>query len=781
MYSPTEGWAVGDNGTILHWNGANWVLADSPVTSRLNAIALSSATEGWAVGDEGVILRLKGGVWSQVSQPAERYLYSIAISPGTNGTDAWAMGRNGIILRYVPAIPKVSISHIEVVQVTQDITNSVPLIAGKPTFVRVYVDCTGCVFPNLTEPNVAGVLQGYGSNGELSSSPLLPVNSSVTAYRQNWTDQRGDLKKTLNFSLSPSWAGGTITLTAQVASASKVITASFQASRPVEVVYIPVRDQNREPDSWSIQNADRFAEKLYPTDRLVYTPLPTMTWSRPYICAFKLWEDYGTCIRNDLFNRLVEWERLQAANQAVSTDSFVFGWVPTYTQSYLGVGGEAKQGSKVAFGAAGLVEAPAIFVHETGHLLGRQHTNTQAGLSDPNCSSDPRSIDPKSDWILTGTFTTPKIQDYGVDGYGFGWLLSSNDAVKDPAIVYDYMSYCGAHKPSNLWTSPWTYRQIFSQTLGIGNASSATRNLISAQSYLIASGLVFTDATAHFDPFWVLTATASIKNPPIGTAYCLDIQNEVGASLSEQCFDLAFKNSDTLESSAVDGFSLMLPYSPGATSIVLKQGATEIETRLISANKPAVTVNYPNGNEVWDATGTYTITWSAEDADGNSLTYSVLYANDGSKWLPIGTNITTTQLAVSAVELPGGINARVRVIASDGVNTSLDQSDQSFTVGMKKPEVRIVAPDQDGNIPPGTTLLLQGKAYDLEDGILNDSTLSWASSRDGNLGTGSTLLISLPQGKHTITLSATDSDGNTSTSSIKVNVGYWVYLPLIRK
>jgi hypothetical protein len=201
----------------------------------------------------------------------------------------------------------------------------------------------------------------------------------------------------------------------------------------------------------------------------------------------------------------------------------------------------------------------------------------------------------------------------------------------------------------------------------------------------------------------------------------------------------------------------------------------------VSSNSPQVTVISPNGGETWSADGTYTISWAGSDADGDSLTYSVLYSPDGTNWVPLGTGITETQLFVNATELAGGSGAKVRVLASDGINTSTDESDGSFTVGHKGPQAFILSPEGDVTIMLGTPLLLQGYAYDLEDGALGQSALRWTSSLDGDLGTGSQVLVILSQGQHVITLTATDSDGNTATATARVNVsvGSKTYLPLI--
>jgi hypothetical protein len=48
------------NGVILHYEGSGWVRVNSPTTKSLASVAMDSATDGWAVGNNGTIVHYTG-------------------------------------------------------------------------------------------------------------------------------------------------------------------------------------------------------------------------------------------------------------------------------------------------------------------------------------------------------------------------------------------------------------------------------------------------------------------------------------------------------------------------------------------------------------------------------------------------------------------------------------------------------------------------------------------------------------------------------------------------
>lgn len=88
MLSPAEGWAVGDGGAILHWNGDTWSYVASPVNANLTAVAAVSAGNTWAVSDAGDTLFWDGSAWRK-SMSANRALHAASMP---TASEVWAGG-----------------------------------------------------------------------------------------------------------------------------------------------------------------------------------------------------------------------------------------------------------------------------------------------------------------------------------------------------------------------------------------------------------------------------------------------------------------------------------------------------------------------------------------------------------------------------------------------------------------------------------------------------------------------------------------------------------------
>lgn len=93
----STGWAVGNGGTIISYDGSSWSLDSSPTSDTLHGLYAISATDVWAVGANGSIIHYNGSVWTGVSSPTSNTLYGVF---GLSDTDVWAVGAGGVIIHY---------------------------------------------------------------------------------------------------------------------------------------------------------------------------------------------------------------------------------------------------------------------------------------------------------------------------------------------------------------------------------------------------------------------------------------------------------------------------------------------------------------------------------------------------------------------------------------------------------------------------------------------------------------------------------------------------------
>ena len=90
--SPSDVWAVGEGGTIVHFDGARWSRVSSGTPQSLIAIGGRGPGDAWAIGKSRTLLRLSGGAWHPVDLPKvenDEELADLLVLP--NG-EAWIVG-----------------------------------------------------------------------------------------------------------------------------------------------------------------------------------------------------------------------------------------------------------------------------------------------------------------------------------------------------------------------------------------------------------------------------------------------------------------------------------------------------------------------------------------------------------------------------------------------------------------------------------------------------------------------------------------------------------------
>lgn len=668
----------------------------------------------------------------------------------------------------------VQIAGIEINQAIQDTdTTAVPLVAGKSAMVRVHLKVTdgkgdiAGVKGTMTFPNYANV--------------HLPVNSggSMTA-RAN--PDRGKISQTLNFVISTTEATGSSNYLflrvippdgvsfSSIGELQETRLVSFQSRAAINLRIVPVSASNITPTVTSngdVNAALNYLRAVFPVSKVNVTTGSAVTANYDYSnssggCG-KGWD----ALLNDLATVYTNWSS-QPAN------AFLYGVLDSSVpHSYSGCG--RRPGSV----AAGILGSSDTLAHELGHNYGRKHapsdTDAQGDLTNPDCSTT-KPANPDSSYPQ---YTSPGGTSYpraSIGEYGLTQAFSSCSTggcanVYDPAQYYDVMSYC-----FDKWISPYTYKGLFN-AIPATSAQAAT-GPAAETPHLAAQGGVQSGQIELPRPFWVQPFPEGSHAEPGAGPYSLELQNGAGSVLFLRRFDPRDPYDGTDPDSGT--FNEILPFAPGTARIVFRRQGEVVRTVEISPHAPTVTLLKPNGGENWDGAGPYTVAWHAEDLDGGPLTTNVLYsADNGATWQPLAVNVQGDHLQVDAGNLPGAEQARVRVRVSDGVNTTSADCAAPFRVARKAPSVWLLSPTASATVRPGMPTTLEGLASDPEDGPLPEEALAWYSDRDGPLGTGTSLIITLSPGMHRITLRGTDGDGLMGSANVSIFSGLKSYLPVI--
>ncbi len=97
MVSATDGWVVGSSGQIYHWDGTSWNYFTDSGRQTWYSIDMVSATDGWVVGSSGKIYHYDGTSWTQFTDTGFQTWYAIDI---LSATDGWVVGNSGKIYHY---------------------------------------------------------------------------------------------------------------------------------------------------------------------------------------------------------------------------------------------------------------------------------------------------------------------------------------------------------------------------------------------------------------------------------------------------------------------------------------------------------------------------------------------------------------------------------------------------------------------------------------------------------------------------------------------------------
>ncbi len=664
----------------------------------------------------------------------------------------------------------VEFNALEVTQAVQTRTNQMPLVDDKDTVARAYVDTDG-----LLPRSQAVIVSLYGSKGDvdLPGSPLARYQIAPV------TIDREDINDTADFKLPETWNDGSIDF--------RVVARKYRASGQDASANIPISFTQKEtPTYWIVPiNTGTNASPVLPSNTEIASqesylktvfPVPDVKFVR------KPWQVLGPTSVGNTISDLNQYHSqvvlswilglIFTGNPPFDLPDQIYGFTPS--------GGGISD--PIWFGGNGFVargfrgtSREATMAHEINHNLDRDPTGTWGRHAPFGCGAG----GPDSAW----PFGNDDIQQVGFDPR-LPWVsgTGSRDTVI-PSNYPDYMSYCQsddlAGNPSGQlptkWISTYRWQNLFNNfsTFLAASAKFEAAALAQAQieETLYISGQLNIAGTGELNP--VVMQPGMPTDPIREGKYMVELLDVTGRPILQQPFFVSFVDVEGVRHEVVPfSFVLPTPKLPVGT-VVLKLGEEVLDTIRVTQNAPVINVVSPNGGEQWR--GMQTIKWEARDEDlaplglnSDPLSFNILYTpDDGVTWFPVAAGVQGSSLDVDASNLPGGQDARIRVIATDGFNTAEDDSDGTFVVLQNPPQVTIDMPGDNSIFPAGTTVRFMGTATDTEDEVLPDDSQAWAHG-ETLFGTGPVVDAALPVGKHTVSFTAVDSTGDSSSDTIEV-------------
>ncbi|MCP4703485.1 MAG: hypothetical protein GY865_02655 [candidate division Zixibacteria bacterium] len=203
---------------------------------------------------------------------------------------------------------------------------------------------------------------------------------------------------------------------------------------------------------------------------------------------------------------------------------------------------------------------------------------------------------------------------------------------------------------------------------------------------IYVSGIIHNDDQVDLDCMW-MQDSAPIDLESDGD-YSIKLLDQSDAIIQETAFDITFEfrlddeNTIILDSTCF-GISITYPEEGEIqpSKIQMLHNDIVLAEKIVSANAPVLDITYPDGGEVISAGTTQEITWTSNDPDSDPLTYFIMLSdNSGEDWQVLLSESSDPQFFWQIPSSTDGNEFLIKVIASDGVNTTADSSYSTFTI-----------------------------------------------------------------------------------------------------
>ena len=660
--------------------------------------------------------------------------------------------------------------------------NSLPLVAGKAAWARVYVRSFRDPLFDNGEALVIGTLlvERLDSGSTVLSSttlPTTPLNAFVAASANPvYANVRGLLGATLNFMIPEAWMAGRVRFTAKVTQAPTIY--AFPAPTPVSVTIDPVLNRQLRvalipvgyngPDAvdsttMKVVAPPTVADALTTlSDALAMLPMtsaPSIRALPAHTRTMVLAEDpkaAGGCFTN-VGDLMGDVDAVKIADGNLTDVVYVALYANGIPQLFGGCGG-----GNLAVTESGY---PMVFAHEVSHAIGRGHTPCgDVGTPDPNYPAYEPYDTPMAKMALLG--------EYGLD-IRDGTIHRPKPLLPMDQEEHDFMSYCGP-----FWVSPYGYLFTHGHMPGLAVPAAPTASPGGGWgSAPVYEPSAFTWVTGYVEDDRCTVrrvAQVEVRQVPGGPVlpYVVELLDAEGQRLAIAslrgvsqagcgCGGGSGGTAGGADGSASQDpvarirFNAYLPVLSKAARLRIRRGDVVLWERVRPSAPPQVSMSRPTvGRD-----GALTVAWKPKaDKAAEPEVWIQWRRSDSKDWraLRVGVQASSTQIPLDS--LPSG-SIRLRVLLHDGFSTASAES-AVVKIPARSPQAGIIHPAVDAVALAGSAMMLWGYAADCDGETLPGESLTWKLNGKV-IGTGRTLPLEVPlkASRLRIELEAKDAHG----------------------